>query len=163
MRRHTTYSISAFRKWRRAVSAAVVPAFACWSLSAAACFGMPLDVAADEMPVAHTDHDTSSPHAAHGTTNDMHDHADMPDCAHCPPKADDGQATPTICVTDGTSNATGPKTSAAPDFFKLFIQLRPPILSWTAPPPPPILTAVGIETPHLEHTALNVRHCVFLI
>jgi hypothetical protein len=164
MRRHARYSIAAFRKWRRAVSAAVVPAFAWWSLSAAACFGMPLDVAGDEIPaVAHADHHASSQHAAHGTANDMLDHAGMPDCAHCPSKGDDGQATPTICVTDGTSSANGPKTSATPDFFKLFAESRPPILSRTAAPPPPILTAAGTEAPHLEHTRLNVRHCVFLI
>jgi hypothetical protein len=164
MRRHARYSIAALRKWRRAISAAVVPAFAVWSLLAAACFGMPLDVAGDETSaVAHAEDDTASPHATHGTANDMHEHAGMPDCAQCPPKADDGQSTPTVCVTDGTSNASGPKASATPDFFKLFTQSRPPILSWTAAPPPPILAAVGTDAPHVEHTRLNVRHCVFLI
>jgi hypothetical protein len=158
MRRQSRYSIAALRRWRRAISAAVVPAFACWSLTAAACFGMPLQVAGDETTV-----DTSSPHAAHGTANDVLDHADVPDCAHCPPKTDDGQATPTICVTDGTSTANGPKASAAPDFLKLFTESRPPTLSWTAAPPPPILTAVVTVAPHVEHTPLNVRHCVFLI
>jgi hypothetical protein len=166
MRPHTRYWLAAFRKWRRAISAAVVLAFAWWSLSAAACFGMPLDVGGpgDELPaVAHAAHDASSPHAAHDTANDMLDHAGVPDCAHCPPEADVGQATPTICVTDGTSNANGPKASASPDFFKLFTESRPPTLSWTAPPPPPILAAVGTEARHLAHTPLNVRYCVFLI
>ena len=126
---------------------------------------MPLDVADDEMPaVAHADHHTSSPHAAHGTANDMLDHAGMPDCAHCPPKADEGQAAPTLCVTDGTPNANGPKASASsPDFFKLLTESRFTTLAWTAPPPPPILPAVDTDAPYVEHTPLNVRHCVFLI
>jgi hypothetical protein len=163
MRRHARTSIAALRRWRRAVSAAVVPAFAWWSLSAAACFGMPLDVAGGAMPaVAHID-DASSSHAAHGTANDMHEHAGMPDCTHCPPKADDGQSTPTICVSDGTSSANAPKASATPDFFKLFTELRLPTLSWAAHPPPPILTGVGPHAPYVAHTPLNVRHCVFLI
>jgi hypothetical protein len=159
MRRHAGFSIAALRKWRRAVSAALVPAFAVWSLSAAACFGMPLDVGGEMPAVAHAEHE----HAAHGAANDMPEHGGMPDCAHCPPKADDGQSTPTVCVTDGTSNASGPKASAAPDFFKLFTESRPPILLWTAAPPPPILATIDSDAPHVEHTPLNVRHCVFLI
>jgi hypothetical protein len=164
MRRHARISIAALRGWRRAVSAAVVPAFAWWSLSAAACFGIPLDIAGREMPaVAHVDHDASSPHAAHGAANDLYGHANTPDCTHCPPEADGSQSTPKICLSDGTSNANGPKASAIPDFFKLFTQSRLPTLSWTAPPPPPILSAVRTDAPYVEHTPLNVRHCVFLI
>jgi hypothetical protein len=164
MQRHTRYSIAAFRKWRRAITAAVVPAFAWWSLSAAACFGMPLDVAGGEMPnVAHTHHDASSPHGADGAANDMHEHDGMPDCAHCPPKADDGQSTSAVCFSDGSSNASGPKASATPDFFKLLTESRLTTPSWTAAPPPPILPAVATDAPYVEHTPLNVRHCVFLI
>jgi hypothetical protein len=164
MRRHAQFSIATLRRWRRTVSAAVVPAFAWWSLSAAACFGAPIDVAGDELPVvAHTHHDASSPHAAHGTESSMHEHAGMPDCAHCPPKTDDGQSTPAMCLSDGTSNANGPKASATPDFVKLFTQSRLPTLSWTAAPPPPILAARGTDAPRAAHTPLNVWHCVFLI
>jgi hypothetical protein len=164
MPRHSRISIATFRRWRRTVSAAVLPAFAWWSLSAAACFGMPIDVAQDPTPaVTHVDHDAHSPHAAHSTASDMHEHADMPDCAHCPPKADDGQSTPAMCLSDGTSNANGPKASATPDFFKLFSQSRLPTPLWTAASPPPIITALGTNAPRVSHTPLNVRHCVFLI
>jgi hypothetical protein len=164
MRRHAHYSIAALRKWRRAISLAVLPTFASWSLSAAACFGMPLQVANDEMTVdAHVDHDMSSSHSSHGTPSQMHEHSGMPDCAHCPPATDDSQAPSTICVADGTSNATAPKASAAPDLLQLFTQSRAPALSWVAAPPPLILSAVVTDAPHVEHTPLNVRHCVFLI
>ena len=124
---------------------------------------MPLDVAGGALSAVAHIADTSSPHAAHGTATDMHEHAGMPDCAHCPPKADDSQSTPTICLSEGTSNANAPKASATPDFFKLFTESRLPTLSWAMPPPPPILTAVGPDAPYVEHTPLNVRHCVFLI
>jgi hypothetical protein len=164
MRRHARYSIAALRKWRRAFSVVVAPAFALWSLSAATCFGMPLQIGGDEMPVVmHVDHAVSAPHAAHGAADDMHEHAGMPDCAHCPPAADDGQSTPAICLTDGASNANGAKSSATPDLFKLLTQSRLPPLSWASAPPPLIGTAVVSDAPHVEHTPLNIRHCVFLI
>ena len=138
MRRHTQYSIAAFRKWRRAISAAVVPAFACWSLSAAACFGMPLDVAGHTMPAsAHAGHDMSSAHAAHGMANDMHEHMGMGDCAHCPPKADDGQATPSVCLTGVTSNANATKAGATPNrsLTRPWIggMMAPPTIAMTRP------------------------------
>ena len=164
MHRHARISIATLRRWRRTVSAAVLPAFAWWSLSAAACFGMPIDVAGDEMPaLAHVDHDAHSPHGAHDTGSDMQEHADMPDCAHCPPKADDDQSTPAMCFSDGTSNANAPKASGTPDFVKLFTESRLPTPSWAAAHPPPILAAVATNAPRVEHTPLNVRHCVFLI
>jgi hypothetical protein len=163
MRRHAHYSIAALRKWRRAISLAVLPAFASWSLSAAACFGMPLQVANDEMTFdSHVDHGMSS-HSTDGTPSHMHEHAGMPDCAHCPPANDDNQSPPTICVADGTSNATAPKASATPDLLKLCTQSRLPTLSWIAAPPPLILSAVVTNAPNVEHTPLNIRHCVFLI
>jgi hypothetical protein len=127
---------------------------------------MPVDVTGDLTPaVAHVDldHDAHSPHVAHGTGSDMHEHADMPDCAHCPPQADDGESTPAMCPSDGTSNASAPKASGTPDFFKLLTQSRLPTLSWTAAPPPPILAVRGTDAPRVSHTPLNVRHCVFLI
>jgi len=122
---------------------------------------MPLNIADGKMPAVQSAHTTA--HATHGTADDMHEHAGMPDCAHCPPKSDDGQSTPPICLTDGTSNANAPKASAAPDFFKLFTESRLPAPSWTAAPPPPILAAVATDASPVEHTPLNVRHCVFLI
>jgi hypothetical protein len=162
MRRQARLSIAGLRKRRRAVSAATVAAFAWWSLSASACFGMPLGMADDEAPVvAHVEHDMTAPPATHAP-NDRHEHADMPDCAHCPPPAADSQSAPTVCATDGTSNVNGPKPSATPDLFKLFTQSRLPTLSWTAAPPPLIPTAAVSRVP-FEHTPLNVRHCVFLI
>jgi hypothetical protein len=164
MRPHARLSIAAFRKRRRAILCAVVPAFAWWSLSAATCFGMPLRIAGDEgIAVPHVAHDTSTPNVAHGAVNDMHDHAGMSDCAHCPPKADDGQAKPIVCLTDATSNTNGAKASGGPDFVKLFAPSRLPTLSWTAAPPPLIRTAFVTDAPFLERTPLNIRHCVFLI
>jgi hypothetical protein len=150
------------RKLRRVIAVAVLPAFAWWSLSASACFAMATTTDQHEVSAISHDH-ADAAHAAHGAIDNAHDHASMPDCPHCPVTADEDGSGPTICVAEGSPNANGPKASSAPDTLKLFCHARLTMLSWTAAPPPLIRFLETVHRPAIEHTPLNIRHCVFLI
>jgi len=154
--------LAQFRRWRRRISVAVLPAFAWYSLSAAACFGMPAEASATHHHMASMEH-AAAANSAGDAAQAMHDHADMPPCSHCPTPVNDDQPAPAICLTQGTSNANGPTASATPDIFKLFYVTRLTVLPSTAAPLPLIRTVASRDVPQFEQTPLNIRNCVFLI
>jgi hypothetical protein len=111
----------------------------------------------------HSAEHAASAHSAHDAAQAMHHHADMPNCSHCPTPVNDDQPAPAICLTQSTSNATGPTANNAPDIFKVFYVTRLTPLPSTAAPPPLIRTVAPRDIPQFEQTPLNIRHCVFLI
>lgn len=126
---------------------------------------MPIDGVADRdetVVTAHVDH-SGSPHAAHNSKENRHGHEGMPDCAHCPPAADDLDSAPAFCATEGTTNASATQPNPAHDNIKLFSHVRLTTLPATAAAPPPIRTLPPTDIPRVERTPLNIRHCVFLI
>jgi hypothetical protein len=160
MQRRTPHWFATLRRWRRGISVASLPALAWWSLSAAACFAMPMDRAdaVKEMTASHHAESTPMAHDSNG----MHDHAGMPDCPHCttPPQKSD-TSTP-LCVAQATSSPSGSHANPNFDGVKLLAQARL-TLSSSAAPPPLISRLPAYTAPPAERTPLNVRHCVFLI
>ena len=162
--RRRIHWLAGLRRWRRRVSLAVLPAFVWYGVSATACFGMPVDGSAERHATAVPEHaqHAASAHSMHDSAA-VHDHEGMPNCPHCPAPVNDDEPAGVPCISEGTPNANGPKASAAPDVFKLFAVMRLTTLPTTAVPPPLIRTVAPGDSPRVERTPLNIRHCVFLI
>jgi hypothetical protein len=153
--------LATLRRWRRAVSSALLPVFGLWALTAPACFAQVDSGALHSSPVvAHAQHAAAEP-AHYGAAHD-HSPATPPTehCPHCPPVAD-ADTSPSLCV-GVTTAASVPQKNAALDSGAHVVAMRfAPLLSPQEPRPRHV--TLPDTARYRLAVPLNIRHCVFLI
>jgi hypothetical protein len=157
MGRNPAHWLAAFRRRKRAILAALLPAVALSAVSPIVCAAILGASSKTTVPIQEA-------HAHHGAAEPAETPTDgtpsFPPCPHCPLGSGAANAGHSICsAADDRDDGRGPKPAAASERILAMLIAVP--AAHAAPPPLRNPGAARAPPPHA--VPVNIRHCVLVI